>query len=253
MGVDGAGGHDDGVGGHLLHGAVGLLHREGLGAGEAGLAVHAGDLVLLQQTGNTLGQLLADGVLVGDHLGEIHFHTGDLHADVSTLFLDLGHQLRAVQQALGGDAADVQAGAADVLALHQGHLGAQLGRPDGSHIAAGAAAHDDNGLLASCGGGCSRGRCSRSGGNGCGCGGSRGAGSIGNRLSGGADPGDHALAGGGLALRQQDLQQGAVLLGLHVVGQLIGRHGEQDVPLLDGVSLFELPLFNGALGHRQTQ
>ena len=59
--------------------------------------------------------------------------------------------------------------------------------------------------------------------------------------------------GGGVALRQQDLQQGAVLFALHVVGQLIRRYGEQDVPLLDSVALFIFPLFNGALGHRQAE
>ena len=53
-------------------------------------------------------------------------------------------ELGGMQQRLGGDAADVEAGAAEGGALlDHGHLQAELRRPDGAHIAAGAGADDD--------------------------------------------------------------------------------------------------------------
>ena len=147
-GVDGAGGDDDGVRRHLLPGAVRLFHGQLLGADERGLAVNDSDLVHFQQALDAAGELLGNVVLVGDDLGKVHLHAGDLHADVLALILDVLHQLGAVEQAFGGDAADIQAGAAQVLPFDEGHLGAQLGRPDGGHIAARAAA-DDNDLHSS--------------------------------------------------------------------------------------------------------
>ena len=91
------------------------------------------------------GQLLGDVVLVGDDLLEVDLHAVHFHADVLALILDVLHQLGAVEQALGWDAADIQAGAAQMLFFNQGDFRAQLGRPDGGHIAAGAAA-DNNDL-----------------------------------------------------------------------------------------------------------
>ena len=143
--VDGAGSHDDGIGGHLLGGAVSLLDRQLLLAHKGGLAVDLLDLVHLQQAGHAAGQLGGDVVLVLDDLGEVDLHTLDLDADLSALVADVLHQLSGVQQALGGDAAHVQAGTAQVLLLDDGNLGAQLRGADGGHIAAGAAA-DNNDL-----------------------------------------------------------------------------------------------------------
>ena len=144
-GVDGAGGDDDGVRRHLLAGAVRLLHRQLFGAGERGLAVDNGDFIHLQQALDAAGELFGNVVLMGNDLREIHLDPGDLHADVLTLIPDVLHQFGGVQQALGGDAADIQAGAAQMLLFDQGDFRAQLSRPDGGHIAAGAAA-DDNDL-----------------------------------------------------------------------------------------------------------
>ncbi len=49
-----------------------------------------------------------------------------------------------MQQRLGGDAADVEAGAAVGGALlHHGHLQPKLRGADGAHVAAGAGADDD--------------------------------------------------------------------------------------------------------------
>ena len=57
------------------------------------------------------------GILMGDDLGEVDGDVVHFHADVLALMLDVLNQLCAVQQALGGDAAHVQAGAAQVLAV----------------------------------------------------------------------------------------------------------------------------------------
>ena len=248
-GVDGAGGHDDGIGGHFLGGAVGLGDADALFTHKGGLAVDLLHLVQLQQTGHAAGQLLADGVLMGDDLGEVDLNAFHLHTDLLALILDILQQFGAVEQALGGDAAHVQAGAAQMLLLHHCDLRAQLRGTDGGHIAAGATADDDDGLLArrrgsgGCGGSGSR------GGSGRGCGGGRGCAGYG--LAGLADVGDDALAGARLTLRQEDLQQYAVGVALHVVGQLIGGHGEQDIALFDGIALFEFPLLDGAFRHGQ--
>ena len=96
------------------------------GASKLGFAVDLRDLVCLEQASDTAGQLFGDGILMGDDLGEVDRDTVHLHADVLALMLDVLNQLCAVQQALGGDAAHVQAGAAQVLLFHDGDLCAQL-------------------------------------------------------------------------------------------------------------------------------
>lgn len=79
-------------------------------------------------------------------LPEIDLYIVNLNTDILALILDILDQLRAVKQALGGDAADVQAGTAKVLTLNDGHLCAELSKPDRRNIAAGAAA-DNNDLF----------------------------------------------------------------------------------------------------------
>ena len=146
LSVDRAGGHDDGFCGHALSAAIGLGDLQLLRAGESGGAVHLLDLVQLQKAGHAVGQLLADGVLVGDDLGKVDGYPLHLHTNILALRPDLLHQLSGVQQALGGDAAHVQAGAAQILLFDNGHVSAQLCGTDGRHISAGAAA-DNNDLL----------------------------------------------------------------------------------------------------------
>ena len=247
LGIDGAGSHDDGIGGHALLAAVGLGDLQLLFAGELGGAVHLLDLVQLQQTGYAAGQLLADGVLVGDDLGEVDLHALDLYADVLALGLDLLHQLGGVQQALGGDAAHVQAGAAQILLFDNGHVSAQLCGADGGHITAGAAADDDDGLLAACGGSSGSGRSLRhsrrhSGGH-----------RTGDSLAGLSDPRQRALHGYVVALLCHDLQQNAVLLAGQLVGQLVRGDLRHHVAGLYGIALVLDPLGEGALLHGQTQ
>ena len=79
---------------------------------------------------------------MSDDLLEVDVHALDLDADVLALLLNLGDELRRVQQALRGDAADVQACAAEMLLFKQGHLQPLLRGRDPEGITAGAAADD---------------------------------------------------------------------------------------------------------------
>ena len=146
LGVDGAGRDDDRVGGHLLGRAVRLLDGELLRGDEGRLAVDLLDLIELQEPRDAARQLLGDGVLVSDDLREVDVHALDLDADVLALLLNLGDELRRVQQALRGDAADVQARAAEILFFDHGDLRPELRGADRRHIPAGPAA-DDNDIL----------------------------------------------------------------------------------------------------------
>ena len=83
---------------------------------------------------------------MGDDLREIHRQIVCLHAQLSAAGTHILQQLGTAEQALGRDTAYVQAGAAQMLFFHNGHAGAQLSRPDGRYISAGAAA-DDNDIL----------------------------------------------------------------------------------------------------------
>ena len=119
-GVDGAGGDNNGIRCHFLVGAVRLFDAQLFGSGKSGLSIDDGDLVHFQQASDTARELFGDVVLMGDDLGEIHLHAGDLHADVLALIFDVLHQLGTMEQALGWDAADIQAGAAQMLFLNEG-------------------------------------------------------------------------------------------------------------------------------------
>ena len=73
------------------------------------------------------------------------FTPSDQHAVVLQRVRRVVEFLRGLQQRLGRDAADIQAGAAERGALlHAGDLHAELRRADGAHIAAGSGADDDD-------------------------------------------------------------------------------------------------------------
>ena len=67
----------------------------------------------------------------------------DGDVEVVGLVLDLVIQLGPGDEGLGGDAAPVQADAAELVTLDTGHAEAQLGGADGGDVAGGAAADDD--------------------------------------------------------------------------------------------------------------
>ena len=184
---------------------------------------------------------------MGDDLLEVDLHAVHFHADVLALVLDVLHQFSGVQQALGGDAAHVQAGAAQILLFDQGDLGAQLRGPDGGHIAAGAAADDDHagiagGLCGSRGSGRGKGHCGSGSGR-----------STANLLAGLADPCQGALHGHIVALLGYDLQHGAFRFAGHFVGQLIGGDLHHNIADLYFITLMLDPLGDGTLLHGQAQ
>ena len=185
---------------------------------------------------------------MGDDLGEVDLHALHLNADLLALISDVLHQLGGVQQALGGNAAHVQAGAAQVLLLNNCHLGPQLGRPDGRHVPAGAAADDDDASVP--GGLCRRrrrGSCRGSGGGG------RQRGSASHGLSRLANPGQGALHRHVLPLLGHNFQQGALGLAGHLVGQLVGGDLQNHIANFDGVALMLDPLGDRTLLHGQPQ
>ena len=87
------------------------------GRGDAALALDPVDLVLLEQEGDAV-DVGGDGVvLVLHHRGQIELRRRDDDAERAEIVRGLLEHLRRVEQRLGGDAADVEAGAAQRLAL----------------------------------------------------------------------------------------------------------------------------------------
>ncbi|MNC32210.1 hypothetical protein D3C75_805550 [compost metagenome] len=80
-------------------------------------------------------QLVHNLLLALQYLGEMngHFPRGD--AEAFGFPHGMG-QLRAPQQRLGGNTPPVQAGAAQLVPLHNSYGFAQLGRPDGRYVPA---------------------------------------------------------------------------------------------------------------------
>jgi len=119
-----------------------LLDREATFAGQPPVPIEDGDLVLAQQIGDAIGELLGDRARSRDDLAGIE-------ADVfcgEPEFIETMEQminLRAAQQRLGRDAAPIEADAAELLALDERRLHAELRSPDRSNVAARPAAEDD--------------------------------------------------------------------------------------------------------------
>ena len=136
----GARGDDD-----VLGVVGGIAHRHLAGGGHTAFALQPGDLVLLEQELDALGVGADDLTLAGLHLLEVERDGADIDAMLGELVLRLVEMLRGLQQRLGGDAADIEAGAAECRALfHAGDLHAELGGADRADIAAGTGADDDD-------------------------------------------------------------------------------------------------------------
>ena len=115
------------------------------GRGDPPLALQPGHLVLAEQELDALH-------VGGDHLALARQHPAEVepdiavhqHAVVGELVPRLLVMLAGLQQRLGRDAADVEAGAAERRPLlHAAHLHAELGGADGADIAARAGADHD--------------------------------------------------------------------------------------------------------------
>ena len=141
---------------------------DGAGAGDAALALEVRHLVLAEEHLNAAGEA-AHGLFLGlHHAGEIERDARHCAARISTcpsschagceakgmrtadaalgeLVERLVVQVRVVEQRLGRDAADVEAGAAERAArLDAGRLEAELRGLDRGHVATGSAADNDD-------------------------------------------------------------------------------------------------------------
>src|SRR5262245_1662306 len=139
----GSGGNDDVAGFQDLRGAV-ALHLDLSRGDDAAGAMHGIDLVLLEQELDPFDVALDAGVLELHQAIEIELRGFYLDPHAAEAVTGLFEQLGGMQQRLGRDAADIETGTAVGGALlHHRGLQAQLCRPDGAHIAAGAGADDD--------------------------------------------------------------------------------------------------------------
>ena len=100
-------------------------------------------LFFSEKAGNAAVQAAGDAARALHHGGGIEGHIVRRKAIVLGVF-HVVIDFRGAQQRLGGNAAPVQANAAEVFALDDSRLEAKLGGADGRHIAAGAGADDEN-------------------------------------------------------------------------------------------------------------
>jgi hypothetical protein len=127
-------------------GGIGLaLDLDLARAGEFRRALDPGDLVLLEQELHALGVGGHHLALAGLHAGEIELDLADLDPVILEGMGGLVKILGGLQQRLGGDAADIETGAAQRRALlDAGDLESQLGGADGADIAARPRPDDDD-------------------------------------------------------------------------------------------------------------
>ncbi len=138
-----AGGDHDVLGLELLV-TVGAVYRDLAGGGDLAATQVAGDLVLLQQEGDAVGVGFHYPFLALEHDREIQADPFDVHAVLGEVVVGVEVALARLEQRLAGDAADAHAGATEsVFSLHTGDIEAELRRADGSDVASGAGADDD--------------------------------------------------------------------------------------------------------------
>jgi hypothetical protein len=114
------------------------------GGDEGGGAGDDGDLAGLGELGDAAGELGDDVVLLLQHGREVDLDAGELDAVGGGVVFGEDELLGGVEQGLAGNAADVEAGAAEGGAfLDEGDLEAELGGAEGADVAAGAGADDD--------------------------------------------------------------------------------------------------------------
>ena len=138
-----AGRQDQVVGGRLEVARLATRDADAGRAGQHAVAAQDGDLVLLHQEFDTADVLVDHEVAA---LGERPVVEGDaVVAGEPELGALLGHPMQQVgglEQRLGRDAAPVQAGAAEPVALDEAHRQAKLRGANGAHVAH-AAAEDE--------------------------------------------------------------------------------------------------------------
>ena len=113
------------------------------GALEPAAALDPGHVVLLDQAADALPHPGHDLVPALGDLREVHLgRTGQPEAEVPGVADALGERGR-LEHRLGGDAAAVEARAADLVLVHEGDPQPELGAAEGRGVAAGARAEDD--------------------------------------------------------------------------------------------------------------
>ena len=123
--------------------AVLLRHLERAAAREPGVALDHRDPVLLHQVRDPAGELVRHLARIGDDLLDIDRDLAHADAEIAEPAERVA-KLGDPEQRLGGDAAPVEADAAEALALDHGGLEAELARADRGDIAARSAADDDH-------------------------------------------------------------------------------------------------------------
>src|SRR5690606_13231839 len=124
---------DDVVGGEALL-ALGGGDRHLVRAHQAGGAHHDVGAVALEELADAAGELLDDLALPRLELAHVDGDVaGDDHAHVAGV-LDLLDPLGGGDQGLAGDAADVEADAAEVLLLDDEGSDAELGEADAARV-----------------------------------------------------------------------------------------------------------------------
>ena len=118
--------------------------RHGPGSREGCLALKAADPIALQQACDAVGQLFGNCKAVSHNLREIHMNILGCDAQRGASPLQFCQQFSTVKQTFVGNAAYVQASAAQILLFHKGHFRTQLRCADRGNIPAGAAAHHQN-------------------------------------------------------------------------------------------------------------
>ena len=110
---------------------------------ERARAVDHVDLVLLEQELDAPDHAVDDLAAAVDGRAEVEAQV--VVADAELLgAAEEADDLGVVEERLGGDAAPVEADAADAVLLDEGSLQAELGRPDRGDVAAGPAADDSH-------------------------------------------------------------------------------------------------------------
>ncbi len=135
-----AAGRDDYViGSQLGRDAVPALDRQMPGSEKAGPAGVARDLVLLEEERHAGGVLLHHRVLALQHLGEVELHAGHVDSEHTQAVLRLLVALARLEERLARDAADSDAGAAELrLELDARGIQPELRGADGRDVATGA-------------------------------------------------------------------------------------------------------------------
>jgi len=139
-----AGGDDDVLRREDLLAAVGGANRDAVGREEGGGSGDDRYLTSLGELGDAGHELGDDVILAAQERGEVELDRAELDAVFGGVVLCPHEVLAGVQQGLAGDAADVEAGAAERGTLvDQSDLQAELRRAERAHVAARAGA-DDN-------------------------------------------------------------------------------------------------------------